>query len=202
MLDLAGRTVIPGMVDAHAHFLGLGETLRNVDLVGTRSYDEVIARVAARAKELPKGTWILGRGWDQNDWGDTAFPTHEALSRAVPDHPVYLTGSTGTPALVNEAAMRAAEARRRHARPGAAAASSAQRRRLADRRPRRQRAGARRAGDPAYRRGERATPCGPRWRRCNRWGLTGIHDAGVGPETIDLYEELAKARRATTCATT
>ena len=87
-VDLGGRTVIPGMVDAHAHLVGLGEALANVDLVDTRSYDDVIARVVARARQVPAGTWIQGRGWDQNDWGNTAFPTHEALSRAVPDHPV------------------------------------------------------------------------------------------------------------------
>src|SRR5213592_3351195 len=90
-LDLGGRTVIPGMVDAHAHLLGLGQALRTVDLVGTRSYDEVIARVGERAKTARPGEWIRGRGWDQNDWADTHFPTHAALSRAVPNNPVYLT---------------------------------------------------------------------------------------------------------------
>ena len=90
VLDLAGRTVIPGMVDAHAHLRGLGEALRTVDLTGTRSYEEVIARIAARAKELPAGSWVIGRGWDQNDWAETRFPTHDALSRAVPAHPVFL----------------------------------------------------------------------------------------------------------------
>ncbi|NUQ11001.1 MAG: amidohydrolase family protein, partial [Gemmatimonadaceae bacterium] len=108
VLDLGGRTVIPGMIDAHVHLLNLGNSLRNVDLVGTASYDQVIARVVARARETPAGTWILGRGWDQNDWGDTRFPTHEALSRAVPDHPVVLTRIDGHATLVNQAALRAA----------------------------------------------------------------------------------------------
>ena len=108
VMDLEGRTVIPGMVDAHAHLLGLGMALRTVDLTGTKSYDEVIARVVARARDVPAGTWILGRGWDQNDWGDTRFPSHEALSRAVPDHPVYLTRVDGHAALVNARAMTAA----------------------------------------------------------------------------------------------
>src|SRR5687768_9491606 len=104
VVDLAGRTVIPGMVDAHAHLLGLGQALRTVDLTGTRSYDEVVARVAARAREVPAGTWIVGRGLDQNDWGDTRFPTHEALTRALPDHPAYLERVDGHAALVNAAA--------------------------------------------------------------------------------------------------
>ncbi|MBI1967764.1 MAG: amidohydrolase family protein, partial [Gemmatimonadetes bacterium] len=100
-LDLGGQTVIPGMVDAHAHLLGLGQALRTVDLVGTRSYAEVIARVAERARAARPGEWIRGRGWDQNDWADTRFPTHEALSRAVPNNPVYLTRVDGHAALVN-----------------------------------------------------------------------------------------------------
>src|SRR5512142_513707 len=68
VVDATGRTIIPGMTDAHAHFLGLGQALRTVDLTGTSSYAEVVARVAARAKQLPAGAWIIGRGWDQNDW--------------------------------------------------------------------------------------------------------------------------------------
>ena len=78
-IDLAGRTVIPGMVDAHAHLLGLGVALQTVDLVGTKSYAEVIAKVVARAREVPAGTWITGRGWDQNDWPDTVSYTHLTL---------------------------------------------------------------------------------------------------------------------------
>src|SRR5690606_379549 len=104
-LDLDGRTVIPGMTDAHAHVAGLGQSLRNVDLVGTRSYQEVIARVVERARTTPAGEWVLGRGWDQNDWGDTRWPTHDELSRAVPDHPVYLTRVDGHAGLANALAM-------------------------------------------------------------------------------------------------
>ena len=83
VVDVEGRTVIPGMVDAHAHFNNLAKKLRSVDLVGTKSYDEVIARVVERARTTPKGSWIIGRGWDQNAWGNTNFPTHEALSAAM-----------------------------------------------------------------------------------------------------------------------
>src|SRR5437763_951642 len=81
VIDAAGRTVIPGMIDAHAHLFGLGDFLRSIDLTDTRSFDEIVARVGARAKETPSGRWLIGRGWDQNKWGNTRFPTHEALSR-------------------------------------------------------------------------------------------------------------------------
>ncbi|MGH7754238.1 MAG: amidohydrolase family protein, partial [Gemmatimonadales bacterium] len=62
-LDLASRTVVPGLVDAHAHLLGLGAALRSVNLVGTKTYDEVVARVRERARTARPGEWITGRGW-------------------------------------------------------------------------------------------------------------------------------------------
>ena len=191
VIDLDGRTVIPGMVDAHAHLLGLGMALRTVDLTGTKSYEEVIARVAARAREVPAGTWILGRGWDQNDWGDTRFPSHEALSRAVPGHPVYLTRVDGHAALVNARAMSAASLTSAATNPEGGRIE-----RLPDGGP---------SGvlvDRAMGLVSRVIPAPSREelraatlaavKEANRWGLTGIHDAGVGRETIDVYEELAR----------
>src|SRR5258708_33021490 len=70
VLDLPGRTVLPGLIDAHVHLTGLGQALRTVDLMGVRSYEEVVARVAARAHEMRPGEWIRGRGWNQTLWPD------------------------------------------------------------------------------------------------------------------------------------
>lgn len=192
MIDLAGRTVIPGMVDAHAHFAGLGSALANVDLTGTKSYDEVIARVVAKARTLPAGEWVLGRGWDQNEWGNTAFPTHEALSRAIPDHPVLLTRIDGHANLANAAAMKLAGVDANTKDPDGGRIE-----RDANGAP---------IGvfvDNAQGLvGRVVPPSSPQQRRdailaaideMHRWGLTGIHDAGAGRSTIDLYEELAKA---------
>ncbi len=194
VVELHGQTIIPGMIDAHAHLLGLGNALRTVDLVGTASYDEVIARVVARAREVPPGTWILGRGWDQNNWGDTRFPTHGDLSRAVPNHPVYLTRVDGHAALVNEAALRAANVTSQSADPDGGRIV-----RLDDDRP---------SGvlvDRAMGLVQRAIPAQSPTevreailaaiREVNRWGLTGIHDAGVGRQVIDVYEALAREGR-------
>ena len=106
IVDLGGRTVTPGLIDAHSHLVGLGRALSQVDLVGTGSYQEVIERVRARAEKQPLGSWVNGRGWDQNDWPVKEFPTHEALSAAVPDHPVWMRRVDGHAALLNERAMR------------------------------------------------------------------------------------------------
>ena len=190
-LDLAGKTVITGMVDAHAHLLGLGQALRTVDLVGTRSYDEVIARVVERAKTARPGEWIRGRGWDQNDWADTRFPTHTALSRAVPNNPVYLTRVDGHAALVNAKALELAQVtaatpdpsggrfiRDSANNPTGVLVDNAQ--------------GIVGRVIPAPSRAELREQTLAAIAEANRWGLTGIHDAGVAPEGIAVYEELAK----------
>lgn len=194
VVDLAGRTVIPGMTDAHAHLYGLGVALSTVDLVGTTSYEEVIARVARHARTVPAGTWIRGRGWDQNDWPATAFPVHDALSRAVPSHPVFLTRVDGHAALVNARAMRLASLRAGTRDPaggriirGAANVPTGV---LVDR-----------AMDLVSRRIPDATEAQRRAAtlaaiaEANRWGLTGIHDAGVPRPVIDTYERLAREGR-------
>jgi predicted amidohydrolase YtcJ len=192
VVDADGQTIIPGMVDAHAHLMGLAFTLRQVDLVGTTSYDSVIARVAARARETPKGQWIVGRGWDQNDWGDTRFPTHEALSRAVPDHPVYLARVDGHAALVNQAAMRAANLTAASADPAGGKvvrdAANAPTGVLIDR-----------AEElvqrfiPAPSAADSRDALRGAIREMHRWGLVGIHDAGAAPSSIELYESAARA---------
>lgn len=104
-IDLAGRAVTPGLIDAHSHLSGLGAALASVDLVGTNSYREVVERIAAAAGALPPGAWVRGRGWDQNDWPETGFPHHAELSRAVPDRPVWVNRIDGHAALLNARAM-------------------------------------------------------------------------------------------------
>lgn len=192
-LDLDGRTMIPGMTDAHAHVAGLGEALRDVDLTGTSSYEQVIARVVERARNTPKGEWIVGRGWDQNDWGDTRFPTHEALTRALPDHPVYLTRVDGHAAVVNALAMQKAGLTKATKDPNGGSIERDA------------------AGNPAGVLVDnaqglvgRAIPNATRAQvkeaikaaiaEMHRWGMTGVHDAGASPTEVEIYEELGREK--------
>ncbi len=101
-------TILPGLTDAHGHLYGLGVSLDVVNLTETKSFDEVVARVKERAASAPKGSWIAGRGWDQNDWPVQEFPTFAALDAAVPDHPVLLRRVDGHAIMASSSAMRAA----------------------------------------------------------------------------------------------
>jgi predicted amidohydrolase YtcJ len=89
VLDLQGATVIPGLVDSHTHIAGLGAIQSEVDLNDVKTEEEAVARVAAFAARVPKGEWIIGRGWDEGAWA-SHYPTMKLLSERVPDHPVYL----------------------------------------------------------------------------------------------------------------
>ena len=108
-IDAGDATVVPGLIDAHAHLVGLGQSLMQADLVGARSTAEVVERLQAFARDLPAGTWLIGRGWDQNLWPDTAFPTATVLDAAFPERPVVLERIDGHAAWANSAAMRAVE---------------------------------------------------------------------------------------------
>lgn len=102
--DAKGRTVIPGLIDAHAHLFNLGAKLQNVDLVDTQSYAEVLERVVAFQKEKNVG-FILGRGWDQNDWEINEFPTKKELDSLFPETPVALTRIDGHAMITNSKAL-------------------------------------------------------------------------------------------------
>src|SRR3712207_908761 len=90
-LDLGGRVVLPGLVDSHAHLMGLARGMMSLDVTGVTAIDEVARRVTAAARERPRGTWILGRGWDQSLWQGGEFPGHAPLTAAAPNNPVSLT---------------------------------------------------------------------------------------------------------------
>lgn len=110
-IDLEGKPTYPGLIEGHAHIMGVGQNLINVDLMGTKSYQELIDMVAERARNTPEGEWIIGRGWHQDKWTEgpediiKGFPTHDLLSEAVPNHPVWLKHASGHAGLANARAM-------------------------------------------------------------------------------------------------
>ncbi|WP_417872598.1 amidohydrolase [Xanthomarina gelatinilytica] len=104
IIDAKGRAVFPGFIDAHCHFYGLGMNLQKVDLRGTTSFDEVMKRVLDYQNER-QAEFIIGRGWDQNDWEDKNFPNKKLLDALFPDTPVALTRIDGHAMLCNQAAL-------------------------------------------------------------------------------------------------
>lgn len=191
-IDLRGATVVPGFTDAHAHLLGLGTTLQRVNLAGSASYEEVISRVQTWAKNIRPGQWILGRGWDQNRWPTKEFPTHGALTRAFPNNPVVLTRIDGHALLANARAILLARVM-----PSTADPAGGRIIRTASGAP---------TGvfvDNAQSLITRAIPSASRADKrqailaaiaeANKWGLTGVHDAGEDAETVAVFEELARA---------
>lgn len=109
LLDLGTATIVPGLIDAHAHLVNLGHILSEANLWGVDSKAEVIARLQAAEKTLAPGQWLIGRGWDQNLWPEKAFPTAADLDAAFPERPVYLDRVDGHAAWVNSAALRLAQ---------------------------------------------------------------------------------------------
>lgn len=111
IMDLDGATVVPGFKESHGHFVGIGRARMVLNLVGTKSWDEVVSRVGEAARSRPAGSWIVGRGWHEEKWETRprrqlrGFPTHHDLSAVSPDHPVFLTRADGHAGFANARAM-------------------------------------------------------------------------------------------------
>jgi len=194
VIDLGGSTVIPGLIDAHAHVMGLGRALRSLDLVGTQSPEAIAEMVRETAGARPAGSWVTGRGWDQNDWPGKDFPTHDVLDRAAPDHPVWLTRVDGHAGWANARAMELAGVGRETPDPegGRIVRDSAgeptgvfvdNAQALV--------AGAIPVADPA----EREARLAAAQARILEVGLTGVHDMGVSQPELELYRRWAEGGR-------
>ncbi|WP_299519635.1 amidohydrolase [Winogradskyella sp.] len=111
LIDLKGKTMTPGLIEGHGHFMGLGYNELNLDLMNTTSYKAIVDAVAERVKTARPGEWITGRGWHQSKWDSMptetvhGFQTHHLLSEVSPDNPVYLRHASGHAGFANEKAM-------------------------------------------------------------------------------------------------
>ena len=192
VIDAAGATVVPGLEDAHGHVAEFGASLQILDFRGTTSYQQIVDMVRRRVATARGGEWILGRGWDQNDWAIKDWPTHDALSAVSPAHPVYLTRIDGHAALVNRRALDLAGVTyTRPDPPGGRILRT-------------------RDGDPTGILIDRASdlvasrvppPTAEQLdarilladREMRRLGLTLVHDAGTDAQTVEAYKRLVDA---------
>ena len=191
VVELNGRAVTPGLQDAHAHMLGLGQSLERLDLRG-RNLEQIRALVAAAARSAAAdkpGEWIFGQAWDQTDFPNRQFPTHAILDEVAADHPVLLSRVDGHAIWVNRKAMEMAGVTRQSKEPPGGKI-------LRDDR-----------GDPTGIFLDNANdlieakipPSSPEviqrqllaaMKECNRYGLVRVHDAGVGKSGLEAYKAL------------
>jgi len=200
IIELEGKTVVPGMIDAHGHPFNLGKTEdeETFSVTGTTSWQEVVHRVAEKVKTMKPGEWLIGGGWYQDDWADNTLPVHNALSQVSPDNPVFLYRRGGNSAMVNRRAMDIAGIDRNTPDPYGGKII-----RKSD-------------GEPTgflINMGNNLVkkhfpkPDKPKsWyretyikaaRMCNEVGLTGWHDAGIEPEYIEAYKGLVDRNQLT-----
>lgn len=187
-LDATGMTVLPGFVDAHAHLAGLGNSLAQVDLVGTKSPKEARQRVLERMASARPGEWVEGRGWDQNDWEVEEFPTWSDLD-GTDSHPLFLRRIDGHAAWVNRRALEVCGITRdtpdpaggRILRDDAGEPTGILLDNAAD---------LVRAMIPELSFDERIKRLKRAVAECQRYGLTGVHDAGVGAKDLEAIRYL------------
>src|SRR5262245_1901139 len=191
-IDLQGKTVIPGLIDAHLHLAGIGEALENLDLKGIASPEEVVKRVEEAAARTAPGGWILGRGWDQNLWVVPEFPTAAMLDAVSGDHPVSLKRVDGHALWANSKALEAAGVTRTTPNPAGGrilheAGTGAPSGILLD--------------DAMSLVEGKIPPTTPQTqqrrietagRELLAVGITSVHDAGIDPQDVDLYMKMVE----------
>lgn len=193
-IDARGATILPGLIDCHAHMRGLGESLEMLDLRGAKSEAEIVEKVRRAVHEHKPGEWIRGRAWDQNLWREKQFPTAQGLSAAAPDNPVFLTRVDGHAAWINRKALDIADINGSTPDPAGGkiirSASGAPTGVFIDRA---QDLVARKIPAPTPEENERriARAAG----ECARLGLTTVHDAGVDEADIAAYRALIAKHR-------
>ncbi|MBY6064974.1 amidohydrolase [Pseudidiomarina sediminum] len=188
-VDFAGKTVLPGIIDAHGHMLGLGENLVQVDVRDAGSEQEAVAQVVAFAKSEPKD-WIVGRGWNQENWDVKQYPTAASLDEYVSDRPVWLSRVDGHAGWANSKALELAGIskdtvspeggeiiRDKDGNPTGVLIDNAMA--LVE------------SKLPATSQASRRQALTAAFEHLVSEGITSVHDAGVGTKTLQVYQQMA-----------
>lgn len=204
VIDLEGLLAIPGFIDSHGHFTGVGQSRMVLNLTQAKSWEDIVKMVGEAAQTAKPGAWIMGRGWHQEKW-DTkpvpsveGFPVHDALSKVSPNNPVLLTHASGHATIANAKAMELAGITRSTSNPSGGeiihdskgnpigvfveTASGLLRRSQAE---------ARQRMSPEEITAERNQEVELAIQECLSKGITTFHDAGASFETINLYKRFA-----------
>jgi predicted amidohydrolase YtcJ len=204
VLNLEGKTMTPGLIEGHGHFMGLGYNELDLDLMNTTSYQEIVDAVAEKVKTAQPGEWITGRGWHQSKWDSMpavtvkGFQTHDLLSAVSPDNPVYLRHASGHAGFANAKAMEIAgigilsmEGVDTHEVEGGEVIRDALGVPTGVFNERAQGLITRHIPENTPQRDAKAFEMAV--AACYRHGITGFHDAGIGRETIAQYEAMKAA---------
>ncbi len=205
VIDLEGKLAIPGFIDAHGHFTGLGRSLMRLNLMNVKNWDEVVSLVTAAAQKAQPGEWILGRGWHQEKWDKTpqpnvdGLPFHHAMSKVSPDNPVLLSHASGHASFANAKAMELSGITKETPDPpGGEIVRDSEGNPIGVFRERAQRLIDSAAGDYLEKRtpeeieAEQVHIVELAVKECLENGVTSFHDAGSSFETIDLFKKMAE----------
>jgi len=196
-VDYHGRTMLPGLIDAHAHIFGLGEAMMNVNLMGFTSLKDALDEIKTFANRYPDELWLTGRGWNQTLWPENAFPTAKDLDSVLSDRPVYLARVDGHAAWVNTLALEKAGIDRNTPDPQGGAIIRDEKGNptgiLIDRAMYLVRELIPPANEETYR--NRLTIA---LHDIAAHGLTGVHDAGVSELQFSIYQDFERRRKLTT----
>jgi len=205
VVDLDGRLAIPGFIEGHGHFMGMGEAQMQLNLMKTTSWDEIVAKVDSAAEANDEGAWIEGRGWHQEKWTEEparvvdGFQTNDRLNDVAPDTPVYLTHASGHASIANEAALEAAGIGPDTPDPeGGTIVRDAQGRatgillETAEGLVQKAIEDSRKSMSAEQRRARREKQARLASEQALANGVTSFHDQGASFETIELYREMAE----------
>ena len=201
IIDLGGALAVPGLIESHGHFTGLGQSQTVLDLTKARSWDDIVALVAGAAKKAKPGDWILGRGWHQDKWDRApepsidGLPVHDALSQVTPENPVLLTHASGHSSLANAKAMELSGIAAATANPdGGEIVRDAKGHAIGAFLETAQSLVRYEAGHDTPEESTARTRelIGLASRECLANGITTFHDAGASLSTVDLYKAMAE----------